>query len=76
MYQPHVAENDHSNVVYTHVGRDMVVTAKDAITTSPNNATELLANYGLPYWLAFAVRSHVHLGHNCELVKGVIWLLL
>ena len=53
MYQPHVAEklfDDHSNVVYTRVGRDMVVTAKDAITTSPNKATELLANYGLPYW--------------------------
>ena len=79
MYQPHVAEklfDDHSNVVYARVGRDMVVTAKDAITTSPNNATELLANYGLPYWLAFAVRNHVHLGHDCELVKGVFWLLL
>ena len=69
MYQPLVAEklfDNHSNVVYTRVGRDMVVTAKDAITTSPNNATEL----------AFAVRNHARLGYDCELVKGVFWLLL
>ena len=53
----------------------MVVTAKRDICTSSDQAIELLANYGLPYWFAFAVRNHLSLGHDSVLVKGVFWLL-
>ena len=80
VYQPKVAENifnQHANVVYTtqRGGQEMVVTAKQDIRTSSDQAIELLANYGLPYWFAFAVRNHLSLGHDSVLVKGVFWLL-
>jgi hypothetical protein len=80
VYQPKVAENifnQHANVVYTtqRGGQEMVVTAKRDICTSSDQAIELLANYGLPYWFAFAVRNHLSLGHDSVLVKGVFWLL-
>ena len=77
VYQPKVAENifnQHANVVYT-TRQEMVVTAKQDVRTSSDQAIELLANYGLPYWFAFAVRNHLSLGHDSVLVKGVFWLL-
>ena len=84
MYQPLVAEklfDNHSNVVYTRVGRDMVVTAKDAITTSPNNATELALNWHLQCatmlaWDTIASWSRVFSGYfslrfqQCHLENG------
>ena len=42
---------------------------------SNDQAIELLANYGLSYWFAFAVNNHVRLGHDSVLVKGIFWLL-
>ena len=56
-------------------GQDMVVTARKAIKVCKDKAIELLANYGLSYWFAFAVNNHVRLGHDSVLVKGIFWLL-
>ena len=80
LYQPAVAENTfdkYTNVVYTAMrgGQDTIVTARKAIQISNNQAIELLANYGLSYWFAFAVNNHVSLGHDSVLVKGIFWLL-
>ena len=80
-YAPGVAEkvfDAKSNCGYKtrNGGREMVITAKVDITTSSNEAIELYANYGLSYWMTLAVRDHLRLGHDCDLVKGVFWLLL
>ena len=79
-YAPGVAEkvfDAKSNCGYKtrNGGREMVITAKVDITTSSNEAIELYANYGLSYWMTLAVRDHLRLGHDCDLVKGVFWLL-
>ena len=76
LYQPVVAENTfdkYTNVVYTAMrgGQDTIVTARKAIKISNDQAIELLANYGLSYWSAFAVNNHVRLGHDSVLVKGI-----
>ena len=76
LYQPVVAENTfdkYTNVVYTAMrgGQDTIVTARKAIKISNDQAIELLANYGLSYWFAFAVNNHVRLGHDSVLVKGI-----
>ena len=49
----------------------MVVTAQKAIKICNEKAIELLANYGLSNWFAFAVNNHVRLGHESVLVKGI-----
>eukprot|EP00731_Ephydatia_muelleri_P019195 Em0012g20a len=80
-YSPTVAEAifaDRSCVEY-HVangGSEMVVRASKPISSHPCRMIELLANYGLPYWLAHVVKYHRHIGHDSDLVKCVFWLLL
>ncbi|KAL5503669.1 hypothetical protein EMCRGX_G010654 [Ephydatia muelleri] len=80
-YSPTVAEAifaDRFCVEY-HVangGSEMVVQASKPISSHPCRMIELLANYGLPYWLAHVVKYHRHIGHDSNLVKCVFWLLL
>ena len=75
-YSPNVAETifkDRSCVVYQVCGDEMVMNASKPITSHPTEMIELLANYGLGYWIAHAVKYHRKLGHDTDLVKCSFW---
>ena len=55
---------------------EMVVRASKPISSDPSRMIKLLANYGLPYWIVHVVKYHRQIGHDTNLVKCAIWLLL
>ncbi len=66
----------HCNVQYTVRRREAVVVSTKEIQVHPGHPIELFSNYGLSYWVKFALRHWEDIGLDHFMVKSVLWCLL
>ncbi|KAL5518136.1 hypothetical protein EMCRGX_G003819 [Ephydatia muelleri] len=67
-------KSDARSCVEYHVANgesEMVVRASKPISSDPSRMIELLANYGLPYWIAHVVKYHRQIGHETDMAPPI-----